>query len=354
MEILIKDSLRELRHKKGVTQEQLADHLGISQQSVGKWERGEGFPDITLLPAIAMYFDTTVDDLLGVGEAKINKKISEYIIESRKLNNLGNVKQDLILWEKAYKEFPNNHRVALNLMYALSHDNSIEQLKKLIELGEMILNTSNDVHIREGAIQLLCYASSDLGNIENAKKYAQMTGDYFTTRDELMKSVLKGEEAVTWCQKNISSLAVLITGNANIMSRKGNYTSEEKIQIYQFCINIYKLIYENEDFGFYTSSLSRYYNNIAYEYANLKNVDACLDMLENMVKFAVISDTQLDMKHTSLFVDHIDFKQGSIIKNYIENESRLRLKYLGEKQYDFLRDNPRFIEVVNALEKFAN
>ena len=53
MDVNMKDKLRELRKKKNVTQEALANHLGITPQSVGKWERGEGFPDITLLPAIA-------------------------------------------------------------------------------------------------------------------------------------------------------------------------------------------------------------------------------------------------------------------------------------------------------------
>ena len=62
MNINIKDKLKDLRHKTGITQESLANHLGITPQSVGKWERGEGFPDITLLPKIAFYFDVTVDE----------------------------------------------------------------------------------------------------------------------------------------------------------------------------------------------------------------------------------------------------------------------------------------------------
>ena len=40
MEICMKEILKKLRHQKNITQEQLANHLGISYQSVGKWERG--------------------------------------------------------------------------------------------------------------------------------------------------------------------------------------------------------------------------------------------------------------------------------------------------------------------------
>ena len=66
MEIRISEKLRQLRKDKGNTQEQLALHLGISQQSVGKWERGEGYPDITLLPGIAHALGITIDELLGI------------------------------------------------------------------------------------------------------------------------------------------------------------------------------------------------------------------------------------------------------------------------------------------------
>ena len=59
MDINLKDKLKNLRQQKNVTQEALAKHLGISQQSVCKWERGEGFPDISL--AIDLDYCTKVE-----------------------------------------------------------------------------------------------------------------------------------------------------------------------------------------------------------------------------------------------------------------------------------------------------
>jgi len=56
----------ELRKVKGVTQMQLADYLGVSFQSISKWENGISLPDITLLPKIAEYFKVSVDYLLGI------------------------------------------------------------------------------------------------------------------------------------------------------------------------------------------------------------------------------------------------------------------------------------------------
>ena len=60
-------NLRRLRQSKGYTQEQVADHLGVSPQSVSRWECGATFPDILLLPAIAEHYCVTVDDLFREG-----------------------------------------------------------------------------------------------------------------------------------------------------------------------------------------------------------------------------------------------------------------------------------------------
>jgi len=53
------------RREKGVTQDELATHVGVSKGSVSKWENGNTFPDILLLPIIAEYFDITIDQLMN-------------------------------------------------------------------------------------------------------------------------------------------------------------------------------------------------------------------------------------------------------------------------------------------------
>ena len=55
MDILIGDKIKELRKSRGITQEQLAEAIGISFQAVSKWENHIALPDITLVPALANY-----------------------------------------------------------------------------------------------------------------------------------------------------------------------------------------------------------------------------------------------------------------------------------------------------------
>lgn len=65
MEYTIGKKIAEYRRAKGMTQDELAERLGVSPQAVSKWENDLSCPDIMLLPVLAKLFDTTVDDLLS-------------------------------------------------------------------------------------------------------------------------------------------------------------------------------------------------------------------------------------------------------------------------------------------------
>ena len=65
MNINIADNLKRLRKQRELTQEDLANFIGVSFQAVSKWECGDGYPDITILPALANFFDVTLDEYAG-------------------------------------------------------------------------------------------------------------------------------------------------------------------------------------------------------------------------------------------------------------------------------------------------
>lgn len=83
MELMIGEKLKKLRRNRDFTQEEVATHLGISYQAISKWERGDGYPDITMLPALANYFAVSVDELIGMEEITSASKLDEIIATSK-------------------------------------------------------------------------------------------------------------------------------------------------------------------------------------------------------------------------------------------------------------------------------
>lgn len=67
------ENIIRLRHDKKITQEQLADFVGVTKASVSKWGTKQSMPDILLLPQLAAFFDVTIDELLGY-EPQLSKE----------------------------------------------------------------------------------------------------------------------------------------------------------------------------------------------------------------------------------------------------------------------------------------
>lgn len=62
------EKLQQLRKRKGLTQEELAESLYVSRTAVSKWESGRGYPNIDSLKALAAFFGVTIDELLSGDE----------------------------------------------------------------------------------------------------------------------------------------------------------------------------------------------------------------------------------------------------------------------------------------------
>ena len=82
MKLNIGENIRRLRRAADMTQEQLADKLGVAYQSVSRWENQTTYPDIEFLPALAGIFGVTVDELIGCEDSKkkemLKKRFDEY------------------------------------------------------------------------------------------------------------------------------------------------------------------------------------------------------------------------------------------------------------------------------------
>ena len=75
-------TIKRLREAKGITQQQLADEIGVSSKAVSKWETAKGLPDITLIESLAKVLGVSVMELMS-GDTVINKNISSNILRSK-------------------------------------------------------------------------------------------------------------------------------------------------------------------------------------------------------------------------------------------------------------------------------
>jgi len=76
-EINIARAIINKRKEKGITQEELANYIGVSIAAVSKWETSQSYPDISLLPQLAAYFNISIDDLMGYEPQMLKKDISK-------------------------------------------------------------------------------------------------------------------------------------------------------------------------------------------------------------------------------------------------------------------------------------
>lgn len=63
------------RKEKKITQDELAQYIGVSKADISKWETGQSYPDITLLPILPSYFDVSIDELIGYESQMVKEDI---------------------------------------------------------------------------------------------------------------------------------------------------------------------------------------------------------------------------------------------------------------------------------------
>ena len=79
----IGNQIKQLRQRRGITQEALAQHLGVTAQAVSKWERGAATPDIGMLPDISAYFGVTIDELFALSDDTRMERIQNMLWDDR-------------------------------------------------------------------------------------------------------------------------------------------------------------------------------------------------------------------------------------------------------------------------------
>ena len=145
--IYIGSKIRELRKKKGITQEQLASVLSVSPQAVSKWESSLTYPDMEIMPVIAAYFEVSMDILFGYDVRELKAKIQK-IIEDAWVYLYDDTPKYIGIIKDALRDYPGNEELLTALLdayeYNLRDKGDTSKLDEMIELSQRIIAESSD------------------------------------------------------------------------------------------------------------------------------------------------------------------------------------------------------------------
>ena len=199
MNLLIGEKIRKLRRDKDLTQEEVAQHLGVSFQSVSKWERSEGYPDITLLPALARYFGVTTDELLGVNELSEQEWYAEVNARWEENRKAGLHAENVRRMKEALKSFPNDALLMVQLSASLQRMDGTEEEKKrnlqeAIAVEEQILRFGEDSEVRGATMYNICHSYWKSGEKDKAIEQARKLPNLYKARENALVYFFTGEE----------------------------------------------------------------------------------------------------------------------------------------------------------------
>ena len=241
MEMKLSENIRNFRRERSLTQEQLAEVLGVTAGAVYKWEAKLSVPDLDLIVQMADFFDTSVDVLLGytMQDHRLDATVRRLQEYRRNKDRTG-----LIEAEKALKKYPHSFRI-LNECATMFRAFGIEYgdkalFRRALALHEQslpLLSQNTDPEISE---QTICakIAESYLGlgemekGIELLKKH-NAGGMYSAKIGNILSMQERSEEAAPYLSESmariVSLLCETISGYTNVCLQRGDPASAEAI-----------------------------------------------------------------------------------------------------------------------------
>lgn len=226
----IADNIVRLRHDKKITQEQLAEFIGVTKASVSKWENQQSTPDITILPQLATFFDVTIDELVGYAPQLSKEQIQRIYqrfgkdFAERPFEEVIKETQEYV--KRYYSCYPFLLQICILWLNHCKMAESKERQKSIWlcieELCGHIKTNCKDMKIRGNAIVIQTLVYFQLGRIQEV--IDELEEFSFSNRFDNQSSVLLAQAYAMLNEKEKAESYAQISMYDNVMNLLANAT----------------------------------------------------------------------------------------------------------------------------------
>ena len=202
MTIRLGEKIRTLRKSKNLSQEVLAQYLSVSFQAVSKWENGDTMPDVTLIPAIASFFEVSTDELFDFNRLETERKVQQACWDIAEYRNQEPERAEQEL-RNLLKKYPGNDIILSNLTYVLQ---TLKKYDELINLCKTVIASTKHNDIRFDTARVLAETYKATGEYALCRQAIDLIPEFFFTHLEEKAMLLDGEDMFkpAWQQKEHS------------------------------------------------------------------------------------------------------------------------------------------------------
>lgn len=235
MQIRIGENLRKLRIKNELTQEKLAEVFGVSPQAISRWENNSTYPDVTMLPSIANYYNVSIDELMGMDEIHNIEKINSTFSIVHEYESKGMIDEAIETLRESIKVFPSNYGFLSELALALTLKSNTnieyELVNEAIALSERVLFNSTNEKLRSTIKANLCFLYLKANENEKAIKLAKTLPHVWECREILFPEMLSGDDYAIEFKKGILTIISVICDKIESSKNHKHLSIDETIAI---------------------------------------------------------------------------------------------------------------------------
>lgn len=358
----IGSTIKRLRREKDMTQEQLAEYLGITSRAVSQWECDRTAPDICQLPALCHIFDVSSDVLLGIDAAKSNEEIRNYLDRAREEEYQGNFEGSVAILREAIRKFPKSYRIMNQLANAIVCVHSrkgIGEYQEVYDLCHRILGECTDSTIRYEAIDTLGMAYGYANQREKMLKLAEEMPRAYFSYEDFMLYRWKGDADFAKRQSYISFLinqlisAIGLAGGHCHDDGTMIYSKEDRLKLHRLQVDLLELLFPDGDYLIAAQDGEIACSQMVTIYMRNNDPENAWKWIEKGADFAIHMDTyDEDAPHTSpILRGYVD---GGWIMEADGNRSQSLLDWLmSDPETAIFRADPRFAPLTDRLQKVA-